>query len=281
MHALQYHVSTMCVSAAPARLSNTIVYAGLAHRAGKRVHVMGYQNQAENLGDGPNCMLLHIPSAAPMSPDNMVDTSKCPSVLKDLDRAVRGASLSLSRGPVPRPAAAVVHVFQKGLYTVVLANHWELAGQALERVPAHQRPAISRELLAFYGKEFPGWHLALCCFDNREAVTADPLLWWFEPLFPQQLMAPGIDAHTGKPPRLGRSVSRDHVLLFGTDQGAPRKWLSAVQMQREKLPPAVRELMPALAYRDTVNHFAKNGDFLLDIADLERGRAAVRVDTLR
>ena len=63
----------MCVSAASASLSNTIVYCGLAEKNGRVVHVMGYQNRAENLAAGPNCMILHLPAVGPMSPDNMPD----------------------------------------------------------------------------------------------------------------------------------------------------------------------------------------------------------------
>jgi hypothetical protein len=274
----------MCVSTAPARLSRTIVYAGVAQRAGKRVHVMGYQNQAENLDAGPNCMILHIPSAAPMTPENMVDTSACPWVLSRLARAARGpAPAAAGYAPRSRSAAPVVHVFQKGIYTVVLANHWELAHQALTRVPAHQRPAVSAELLAFYGKHFPGWHLALCCFENHEAVTSDPLLWWFEPLFPDRLMAPGIDAHTGQPPSLRSHVQRDHELVFGMSQGSPQGSLMPVhphQFGVPPLPPAVRELMPSLAFLVTRREQARNGDFLLDVADLERGAPAVSEGTL-
>lgn len=267
----------MCVSAAPARLSNTIVYAGVVHRDGNRVHVMGYQNRAENLADGANCMLLHIPSAAPMSADNMVDTSACPSVLEDL---VQSLMPPRSRSaPAPASAADVVHVFQKGIYTVVLSNRWELAHEALSQVPESKRPALSVELLRFYGEHFPGWHLALCCFDNRDAVTSDPLLWWYEPLFPATLMAPAIDAHTGGPPDLSAHVQRDHQVVFGTDEDRADLW--PVRLSGGgRYPHAVSELMPSLAYLHTARGTTHNGDFLLDVASLHEPDPPVRVGIL-
>lgn len=245
---------------------------------------MGYQNQAENMDDGPNCMILHLPSAAPMSPDNMVDTGECPWVLSRLATLARGpqpqaAALDTrSRGAVP-----AVHVFQKGIYTVVLANHWELAHRALEQVPARARPAISTDVLAFYGERFPGWHLALCCFDTRVAATSEPLLWWFEPLFPDRLMAAGIESHTGEAPALWQQVRRDHELVFGTDQGSPQGDLIRVDMQLRgvpRMPSAVLELMPSLAFLVERKDWSRNGDFLLDVADLARGQAAVSIGTL-
>lgn len=279
----------MCVCAAPARLSNTILYAGIARRRGTPVHVMGYQNRAQNLAEGANCMLLHIPSAAPMDPDNMVDTSPCPSVLEDLVRWLAPgpppdlASLGAVPGAAPAP---VVHVFQKGIYTVVLSNRWDLAHAALAQVPARQRPAISAELLRFYGERFPGWHLALCCFDNREVATSTPLLWWYEPLFPRTLMAPAIDAHTGAPPDLAADVRRDHRVVFGAIEsadgesadrpGQPR----GIPFRRDRYPDDVAELMPARAHLHGAHGSEPNGDFLLDVASLRDTRPAVRVGLL-
>jgi hypothetical protein len=268
----------MCVSAAPARLTNSLIYAGIVNRAGKRVHVMGYQNCAENLADGANCMLLHIPSVAPMSADNMVDTSACPSVLDDLVRSLMPIPRWRS-APAAGSAADVVHVFQKGIYTVVLSNRWELAHEALSQVPESKRPALSVELLRFYGEHFPGWHLALCCFDNRDAVTSDPLLWWYEPLFPATLMAPAIDAHTGGPPDLSAQVQRDHHVVFGTDEH--RDGLLPVRLSGgRRYPHDVSELMPSRARLHTVRGTAHNGDFLLDVASLHKPGPPVRVGIL-
>lgn len=273
----------MCVCAAPARLSNTILYAGVARRRGTPVHVMGYQNRAQNLADGANCMLLHIPSAAPMDPDNMVDTSSCPSVLEDLVRWLAPPPAGMRGGPA---AAAVLHVFQKGIYTVVLSNRWDLAHAALAQVPEHQRPAISPALLRFYGERFPGWHLALCCFDTREAVTSAPLLWWYEPLFPDTLMAPAIDAHTGAPPDLSGDVHREHQVVFGAIESAAGERADSagpawgVPFRRDRYPDDVAALMPARAHLHVAHGRAPNGDFLLDVASLHEARPSVRVGLL-
>ncbi len=264
----------MCVTANAAKLSKTIVYAGTARKQGKRVHVIGYQNTAVNLAHGANCMILHIPASAPMGPDNMVDTSACPQVLEILVELLT-PSRSIRGGPVSGSARANVHVFKKGCYTVVLANRWDLAHQALDQVPPNQRPEISSQLLRFYGERFPGWHLALCCFDSRETITAEPLLWWYEPLYPNTLMAPGLDAHTGAPPNLSQPVERDHSVIFGFTEDDADLGADLIRLPHDRFsyyPNDVTSLIPTYATHAPHHRPSRNGDFLLDLDELRQQR---------
>lgn len=92
----------MCVAAAPARFTGTILYHGLRNHAEHgRVHVLGYQNTAQNLAPGPNAMLLHLPAAG-MTRANFIDTSRCPRVLRDMVDTLR----PVSRGPAGAYGAA-------------------------------------------------------------------------------------------------------------------------------------------------------------------------------
>lgn len=53
----------MCISTGEAAFSGTIVYCGRQHHpVHGLIHVLGYQNTAVNLADGPNAMLLHLPT---------------------------------------------------------------------------------------------------------------------------------------------------------------------------------------------------------------------------
>jgi len=55
--------AAMCISTGEAAFSGTIVYCGRQHHpVHGLIHVMGYQNTAVNLTDGPNAMLLHLPT---------------------------------------------------------------------------------------------------------------------------------------------------------------------------------------------------------------------------
>ena len=65
----------MCVAAAPARFSETILSHGRCHHPSHgRARVLGYQNVAAGHAAGPNAMLPHLPGAG-MTQGNFVDTS--------------------------------------------------------------------------------------------------------------------------------------------------------------------------------------------------------------
>lgn len=230
---------------------------------------MGYQNHAENQAEGPNCMILHIPSAAAMGPDNMIDGSKCPSVLKDLERMTRPRTRSRDepRSLRSKPQAAA-QVFDKGMYTVVLSTSGAAAAAALEQVPTNRRPEVPPYFLGYYERLFPGWALALCCYEQASFV-ADPLLWWYEPMFPDKLFAPGLDAHDGRLPRLESKVHRDHRVIFGLEDEA-RGLVPLPGLDNNY--PQLRELLPRSAHQFHREGKERNGDFVADVATLRRGR---------
>ncbi len=78
----------MCCTLGPAQLSKTILYAGESSREGRTIHVLGYQNRAENRSPGPNAMILPFPAAASMGRDNVLDLRSAPTVLEEYARAV-------------------------------------------------------------------------------------------------------------------------------------------------------------------------------------------------
>src|SRR5688500_18360966 len=87
----------MCVSAAPAHFSDTVLYVGrVDHPVFGHIEVVGYQNTAVNLSRGPNAMLLHLP-AVTMSPANFLDTTANRTILADMVRAA--TPVSLPSGP--------------------------------------------------------------------------------------------------------------------------------------------------------------------------------------
>ncbi len=87
---------------------------------------------------------------------------------------------------------------------------------ALNQVPKEKRPKLNRALFEVYAEWYPTWTLALCCFNNTEAKRALPLLWWYEPMFPEELFLPALDSHTGDVPKLDGTVRVDHIVAFGS-----------------------------------------------------------------
>lgn len=255
----------MCITSARAHLSNTIVYAGEALRDGILVHVLGYQNKAENLFGGPNAMILPIPARAPMGPENMIDTRAAPRILKDMEAAIHLDSLTLSRGfgDERRTRSKSVQVFDQGSYTVVLADRPTDVMAALSQVTIERRPSIGGDLLASFERFYPEWPLAVCCFNGR--VAPEPLLWWYEPKDPGHLWAPALDAHDGAPPVPGMLVDVDHTVVFGSSlQAVP----GAAEVRYTEPPSSIEPLKSLLPGRVTGKQLHKmrlpNGDFSID-----------------
>jgi hypothetical protein len=263
----------MCVSAGAAELSGTILFAG---RRLQRVHgwieVLGYQNTAVNLAVGPNAMLLHLP-ARKVTSAQFLNMGRCDRVLRDMAAV---AVQSMGRGRALSAEAdwmdgGRVEVFEHDIYTVVLAERATDIPRALERVPERKRPAVSRELLAFYADCFPRHPVALCCFDNTEAMQAKPLMLWYRPLEEERLVLPAIDCHTGAVPDLGASVPTDHTVIFATDRaidgwGEPVSYSQAGQMRHE-----LRAFLPDHVLGVHFTETLPNGDFAIAHDDLMRG----------
>ncbi|MBQ0868025.1 hypothetical protein ACH4RA_06020 [Streptomyces smyrnaeus] len=267
----------MCVSMGPAEFSGTTLYMGRLHHARHGlVHVLGYQNTAVNRADGPNAMLLHLPAQG-MTQDNFLDVGSSSDVLERMVEAVRPSSVAAG-GMAWMGSAARAHevqVFEHDIYTVLLASDPTALPAALHRVPARKRPHLDPELTRFYAERYPGYAVAVCCFDNAEAAKAKPLLMWYTPLDPDVLTAPALDAHTGRPPGMVGQVPVDHWVLFGSDE-APTGWGEPVDHGRG-MRHRLREFLPAEVRGEHFSGLLPNGDFALTHAELLAGGRAGRM----
>jgi hypothetical protein len=227
----------MCITFGSARLARTKLYAGEARIAGKYVHVIAYQNRATSAG--PNAMILPIPAAAPLTEQNVVDTRTFSGFLDDIHQATHVASMSAFAS---RSASLDVRVFNTGSYTVALAERPAAISQALARVPERRRPNVNPAILRAFDELYPGWPLAVCCWDGK--IRAEPLLWWYEPRMPRWLFAPALDAHDGGPPDPNAEVRVDHHVAFGSTLdpfGDPVSYKDPVSgVARDLLPTRVR-----------------------------------------
>ena len=206
----------MCMSSSPAIFTNTSIYAAETKFQDKYVHVLGYQNMAQNLNNGPNAMILPLPSAEEMGPENMVDTRNFKSFFSDMKEAFTRRTRSMSFGTKSARLNydSIAQVFDVGSYTVVLAKNAQAISEALERVPENKRPKLSESFLEGFKELYPNSHLAVCCWDGT--VEAEPLLWWYEPLDKNNLFIPTMDAHDGNAPDLNAKVTMDHSIFVGS-----------------------------------------------------------------
>lgn len=269
----------MCITFGPAHLSSTLLYAAEAQHDGRTVHVLGYQNSAENRAPGPNAMILPFPSAEPMTSANIIDTSDCPKILKDYAESLRKRrrSRSMSKGYDSLDLRSV-QVFDSGSYTVVLATHPTEIPKALRLVPTARRPEANAAVLEAFERIYPDWPIALCCFNSREMPEPDPLLWWYVPKNKDMLFLPALDAHDGGPPDLDAKVKVDHTVILGTDPD--RDLISPVRFQDE-IPVGVRPFLASkvvglearghgISGVDNGAGFKgrlRNGDFVVPVAD--------------
>lgn len=265
----------MCCTLEPAELSNTILYAGEATREGRYVHVLGYQNRAKNLSEGPNAMILPIPASAAMGPSNVIDTSGCKKILSDLSmyalpgKMTKGSFRGLGGDDDDHDS---LEVFDSGQYTIVMSTDATAIPGALERVPVNKRPRMNDAIFEAYAKWYPSWSIALCCFEAKSEVEPEPMIWWYEPRNRDFLFAPGLDGHDGQLPRIGSSVKVSADLIVGS-QISP----SGLRVRySDTLSPELRALLPTLAFGQEFRTKMPNGDYVFPVGSLKKQRMSVR-----
>ncbi|MFD9493116.1 hypothetical protein ACFWA1_16765 [Streptomyces sp. NPDC060005] len=263
----------MCVSTGEAEFTGTTLYGGrLRHPEHGLIHVLGYQNTVANLADGPNAMVLHLPTYR-MGRRNFLSVGTASDLLQSMVDAVK----PVGARPLPDvldwmggDAVRAVQVFEHDVYTVLLAHDPAALPAALARVPERRRPALGGELWRFYEERYPGQAVAVCCFDNKQAARAKPLLMWYPPIDPDVLTLPALDCHTGAVPDPGADVAVDHWVLFGTDE-APGDWGSPVDYGHG-VPEDLRPFLPRSVMGDHFGGTLPNGDFAITHADLLQSR---------
>jgi hypothetical protein len=149
----------------------------------------------------------------------------------------------------------------------VLADDPTQIPAALDRVPPDKRPPLDPGLFEFYAKTYPYHSIVLCCFDNTEAYRANPLLIWYPPPYPDWLVMPALDGHTGGVPDLTATVATDHWLVFGADD-APEEIGTPIRYWGMDIDPALRAFLPDKIIGMRHMWPAPNGDFALSIPDM-------------
>jgi hypothetical protein len=274
----------MCVTLSPAILSETKVYAGLGRWNGREVHVLGYQNTAQHLGDlvdgrftpeenadlpRGNAMILAFPTRELMGPANVLDTTRSRRILSDMARAV----LPMSRMRTPlgddggRAMSFSVQVFDHGIYTTVTGHDPQALHAALARVPSAKRPPLSAEMLEFYGRTYKGWQIFIECFDNTEAIESDPLLYRFVPAFPDMLFVPTLESHSGAVPDAAAKVSLDHAIMVGAPDGKGQGIGYSDVLIDE-----IRQLLPTNGMGRRYHQAMPNGDFVFRSSETAQGK---------
>lgn len=262
----------MCVTLAPARLTNTVVgmFETDLMTQGEIAHVMAYQNTPVNTSDQPNAMLLHIPAGAPLTPENIVDTRGFPHFMTDIVKALSDeeeSTLSFSKS-MGSKSLGRVYVFEQGIYTWVLAEHGRDIPGALQQVPQEKRPDLNEPLFGYYDRAFPGWWKLLGCFTNHDASkTGQPVLIHYTPKDEDFFHVPMLDCHTGDIPDIDASVARDTWVVFGSHR---LKNPGTRVVYSDNLPTIAKRLLPQRIAGIHVAGIMQNGDMAVSISDALR-----------
>ena len=264
----------MCITSSSSTMSKTSIYVGEGKYQDQDVHVMAYQNTAENLSGGPNAMVLPFPTKTPMSQDNMIDTRKFSHFLKDITKASQMVFRSMTLGGGSRRNVtkggfdSLAAVFDVGSYTVILADNVGQIPEAVGRVPENKRPNFTAEFLEGMGKLYPEQPIAVCCFDGK--IEAEPLLWWYVPTDSSTFFAPTMDAHDGRAPVVNAMVDVDHVISTGSYDDSRIGHHNKVYYT-ETIPEEVRSLLPNYAFGKKWQDVYNNGDTFIKIGATTEG----------
>lgn len=281
-----------CTIEANTVLSETTVYAArVKHpKSGEDVHVMGYQNSVRGSVPGPNAMILPIPSATLLGPENLVDARPFKGIIKSYRQAVVDMkpkfrrSFDMTKGSLMLGASAAgsYQVFQSGSYTVASADSAAALGKAIKEVPDRVRPNIPIKFLIALNKMYPGWSFLACCFSGYDVQEQDldPVVLWYKaiPERNNRLFAPAVDAHDGEPPNLGASVTRDHTLAFGLSAAEEFREAPGIKRAKASLPEEFRWMFTTAIVGSVVGGSGRgearataNGDFILPVTRVMDG----------
>ncbi len=269
-----------CIIEPTATLSSTTIYAArVISPGGERVHVLGYQNSVSVTSPAPNAMILPVPTADLLGPENLVDSRRLGGIMSSYRRAVvdmkpqlRSRSFGMKGGGPMLAAAASSHrVFRSGSYTVASATSAAGLGKAVREVPPEVRPTIPPRFLIALSRMYPGWGFVACCFSGEdfEDKALDPVVLWYRPLAGREetLFAPAVDAHDGNPPDLSSMVLRDHTLAFGDSEAEAFRSAPNMEYAIGSVPKAHRWMFTKAVIGSVMGGRAtKNGDFVMPVS---------------
>jgi hypothetical protein len=265
----------MCVTVHNATLGRTTI-AGWRFPP-RRTHCLLYANEPANRAGVPNAMILHIPlrPGDVLTEQNFLPTAGLTHVLDDMWEA---APKYEDRGPLRMPYGSaltkgVVTVFTMSAYTWVAATRADAGaiGAALGTVHTSRRPQISRGLIEFYLRTWPGDALAIGCFSRADGRATEPVGIEYRPQSWGLLRMPAVDAH-GEIPDLRALVQVNHRLIAGTSELGLGGQVT--YRERPTMNPRLAQLLPSrVVAAELPDVPMANGDFYIDFTGLSQDSA--------
>ena len=217
----------MCVTSAPATLSGPLAFTSVVFDdTPETTHFSGYQIGADNMarGDAGNCVLLHVPG-------KLIGTVAGPERTRHMMTDMTAGLRPLVEIPVFRggrrsigASSAQTRVETYGEYDVVLSSSAIAIPDALSSVSEARRPKVDAKfarLIRWYESNYSDHSFVLACF-NGSVNPKHPIVYSYHPNNDDMLHIPGLDAHTGEPPRLGERIARNFRVAFSVQRDVPQ-----------------------------------------------------------
>lgn len=218
---IKIKIIKMCITSSRSILDNTFIGVwDINHKIYGFRHVLAYQNRVQNLDEGPNCMLLHIQSSKEIKPDWIIDTSKDQNFLTELfDIIVPPIPEGTQEDWMSLPKERNNFVVERGVYHIAILNNLSDSSvqETLNQIPKPKLPNIKMELISFFKENFKGFPLLLCCFDNKDAKQAAPILLHYPPIHSNNLMVNTIDSHGGIP-QIDKNIMFHQKIIIGSSK---------------------------------------------------------------
>lgn len=202
----------MCITVNHADLSKTKILS-LPLENGN--HFISYSNNVKNLSDKPNAMILPIPGET--NPSLFHNTEPYQYFMNEILNKCRYEEDYLgeiSRGFEFKSVSLSFDKFELGMYTVGLAKEFAGIREFLNQLSEEKRPEISEELKQFFEEKYAGWSFAICVFDSKSTIDAQPIAFEYKPFDGRLLYYPTMDGHDGGAPHVGAMVKTDHTLIY-------------------------------------------------------------------
>ncbi|MDP3769991.1 MAG: hypothetical protein U1A25_03000 [Candidatus Sungbacteria bacterium] len=219
-----------------------------------------------------NAMILPFPAIpGTMTRKNIISTASCPHILEDMEKALEKeeffSPMRLMSLGIPRDR---IEIFEHDIYTVVLAPYGAPIVDALADVPAEKRPPLNKHFFDGFTPLYADWTFGLCCFNNKDAALAKPLLWWYEPMRPDLLFLPALDCHTGQVPDLKAYVEVDHTVAVSSDNMS--RYAGTEVTYRDSIPYLIRPYIASRVIGMKMHTNLPNGDFVFRVSDIDKGK---------
>lgn len=249
----------MCISSAEAELLSTIIGVwDIDHPEYGYRHVLAYQNAPRNLAEGPNSMILAIPTNQAIKPEQILDTENDKTFLVEMAKLVAPLKV-FSRSQIRSNT-----VTEMGIYHIAILNDLSFPSvqACLSQIPEEKRPEIASELITFYQETYPGFPLLICCFNNEHAEEASPIMVHFDPAYPDTFMYNTVEAH-GHVPELGEPVLFHQRIIIGSYK-IKEAFGDYQAFDHSTVSPALQPFLPQFGQGDHVTVDLPNFDIIVD-----------------